>query len=384
MKANPIYFDNAATSWPKPACVSEAVQAYLNDIGANPGRSGHRASMEGGRIVYAAREAVAGLVHAPDPLKVVFTKNVTEALNLALLGLLRAGDHVVTSGMEHNAMMRPLRHLEKSGVQLSVLRCNREGFLDPDDIRKEIRRNTRMIALNHASNVTGTIQPLREVGKIAREHDLLFLVDTAQTAGAYPLDMSADFIDLLGFTGHKSLYGLPGTGGLVIGDRVDLSRFDPLYRGGTGSRSEHEVQPDFLPDKFESGTLNFVGLAALKASIDWLNQTGLDQIRHHEKKLTQILLNALSDMDKITIFGPKYPAGQTSTISFTIENHDSAETALLLEEKAGVLCRVGLHCAPAAHRTIGTFPQGTIRFGLGYFNSEAEIDQAVAVIRDLV
>ena len=262
-----IYFDNAATSWPKPPCVTEAMVHFLQEVGANPGRSGHRLSVEAGRIVYAAREAVAELFHAPDPLRVVFGHNVTEALNLALHGLLRPGDHVITSSVEHNSVMRPLRALEQEGVELTVVPCSPEGCLDPADVQAAVRRNTTMIALNHASNVVGTLLPVAQVGRIARECDTLLLVDAAQTAGAYPIDVQADGIDLLAFTGHKSLYGPMGTGGLIVGERVNVRHMAPLKRGGTGSRSEHEAQPDFLPDLCESGTPNAVGLAGLHASL---------------------------------------------------------------------------------------------------------------------
>jgi len=259
-----IYFDNAATSWPKPPGVIEAMVRHMTEVGANPGRAGHRLSLEAGRIIYATREAVAELFHAPDPLRVVFGQNVTDALNLALCGFLRAGDHVITSSLEHNSVMRPLRALERGGVVVTVVRCSAEGYLDPADVKVAIQPQTTLIALNHASNVIGTLLPVAEVGRIAREHDLLLLVDAAQTGGAYPTDMQANHIDLLGFTGHKSLYGPMGTGGLVIGERVPLARLRPLKRGGTGSRSEEEEQPDFLPDLYESGTPNAVGLAGLR------------------------------------------------------------------------------------------------------------------------
>ncbi|MDW7681561.1 MAG: aminotransferase class V-fold PLP-dependent enzyme, partial [bacterium] len=251
-----IYFDNTATSFPKPPCVAEAMVKFINEIGANPGRSGHRLAIESGRIVYNAREAVAELFQLADPMRIVFTSNVTEALNLALHGLLKPGDHVITSSMEHNSMMRPLRCLEQKGVEVTVIPCSQQGRLDPVDIESAIQPNTVMVALNHASNVTGAVLPIEKVGLIARAHDLLFLVDAAQTAGVLPIDIEKDCIDLLGFTGHKSLYGPMGTGGLIVGERVDLNAFDMIKCGGTGSRSEHENQPEFLPDKFESGTPN--------------------------------------------------------------------------------------------------------------------------------
>lgn len=376
-----IYFDNAATSWPKPPGVVEAMVHFMDDVGANPGRSGHRLSVEAGRIVYDAREAVAELFNAPDPLRVVFGLNVTEALNLALRGLLRPGDHVITSSMEHNSMMRPLRALEREGVEVTVVRCSPEGFLDPADLEKALRPNTVMIALNHASNVVGTLLPVAEVARIARQHGLLLLVDAAQTAGAYPIDVQADGIDLLGFTGHKLLYGPMGTGGLIIGERVDLARLEPLKRGGTGSRSELEEQPDFLPDMCESGTPNAVGLAGLAAGVRWVLERGVETIRAHEVALTQRLIDGLREIPGVTVYGGLDATHQTATVSFNIAGLEPSEVGLRLDEEYGIMCRVGLHCAPAAHRTIGTFPVGTVRFGLGAFSTVEEIDAALEAVR---
>jgi len=376
-----IYFDNAATSWPKPPGVVEAMVHFMDDVGANPGRSGHRLSVEAGRIVYDAREAVAELFNAPDPLRVVFGLNVTEALNLALRGLLRPGDHVITSSMEHNSMMRPLRALEREGVEVTVVRCSPEGFLDPADVEKALRPNTVMIALNHASNVVGALLPVAEVARIARQHGLLLLVDAAQTAGAYPIDVQAGGIDLLGFTGHKSLYGPMGTGGLIIGERVDLARLEPLKRGGTGSRSELEEQPDFLPDMCESGTPNAVGLAGLAAGVRWVLERGVETIRAHEVALTQRLIDGLREIPGVTVYGGLDATHQTATVSFNIAGLEPSEVGLRLDEEYGIMCRVGLHCAPAAHRTIGTFPVGTVRFGLGAFSTVEEIDAALEAVR---
>jgi cysteine desulfurase/selenocysteine lyase len=376
-----IYFDHAATSWPKPPGVAEAMVHYLDHVGANPGRSGHRLSVAAARIVYEVREAAAVLFHALDPLRVVFGANVTEALNLALLGLLRAGDHVVTSSMEHNSMMRPLRVLEQRGVALTVVPCTREGALDPAGIEAAIRPDTRMIALNHASNVVGTLLPVAEAGHIAREHGAWLLVDAAQTAGAYPIDVQANQIDLLAFTGHKSLYGPMGTGGLVVGERVDVTELEPLMRGGTGSNSEYEAQPTFLPDLCESGTPNAVGLAGLGASLRWLQERGLDSIRSHEVALTRQLANGLREIPGVTVYGPLDAARQTATVSFTVEGLETSQVGLILDEEHGIMCRVGLHCAPAAHRTIGTFPDGTVRFGLGAMNTSEEVSAALAAVR---
>ncbi|MBN1219177.1 MAG: aminotransferase class V-fold PLP-dependent enzyme [Anaerolineae bacterium] len=378
-----IYFDNAATSWPKPPEVSKAMAHYLDEVGANPGRSGHRMAVESARIVYAAREAVAELFNAPDPLRVVFGANVTEALNLALRGYLRPGDHVITSSMEHNSVMRPLRTLEWAGVELTVVPCSPEGFLNPGEVEAAIRSNTKMIALNHASNVVGSLLPVAEVGRLARQHNLLLVVDAAQTGGAYPIDMQVDQIDLLAFTGHKSLYGPMGTGGLIIGERVDVDRLEPLTRGGTGSRSEREEQPDFLPDKFESGTPNGVGLAGLAAGLRWILAQGIAAIRAHEVALTQQLIDGLRAIPGVTVYGGLEASRQTATVSFNLAGLEPSEVGLRLDDEYALMCRVGLHCAPAAHKTMGTFPAGTIRFGLGAFSMVEEVKAALEAVYQL-
>ena len=378
-----IYFDNAATSWPKPPGVAEAMVHFLTDVGANPGRAAHRRAVASGRIVYNAREAVAELLNAPDPLRVIFGHNVTEALNLVLRGYLRPGDHVITSSMEHNSVMRPLRALEKQGVEITVVHCSSEGFLNPNDAEAAVRSNTVMIVLNHASNVVGTLLPIGEVGRIARQHGLLLLVDAAQTGGACPIDVQADGIDLLAFTGHKSQYGPMGTGGLIVGERVDVGRLEPLKRGGTGSRSEHEEQPDFLPDMYESGTPNAVGLAGLEAGVRWVLERGVKTIHAHKVALTQRLIVGLEGIPGVTVYGSLDAECQMATVSFNIAGMASSEVGLRLDDEHGVMCRVGLHCAPAAHRTIGTFPDGTVRFGLGALNTAGEVDSALDAVRQL-
>jgi cysteine desulfurase family protein len=375
-----IYFDNSATSWPKPPGVKAAMANFLDEIGANPGRSGHSRSIEAARTLYDAREALAALFNVRDPLRIVFTLNATDALNLALNGILRPGDHVVTSSVEHNSMMRPLRDLEKRGVKLTVVPCSEEGSLDPEDVRKNIRSRTRLIALNHASNVTGALLPIREIGQATRRHDLLFLVDAAQTAGVYPIDIDQDGVDLLAFTGHKSLYGPQGTGGLVLGERVREKEMNPFRLGGTGSRSEFEEQPDFLPDRFESGTPNGVGIAGLLAGLEFIEQTGIEAIRRHETGLIQRLIDGLKEIRRVKVYGPGNGTDRVAIVSFNLDGLSPSETALRLDREFGILCRPGLHCAPSAHRTIHTFPEGTIRFSFGVFNTRDEIGQALRAL----
>jgi len=376
-----IYFDNAATSWPKPGCVLEAMSRFMIEVGASPGRSAHRLSIESGRIVYETREALARLFNVADPLRIVFGLNATEALNLALRGVLRDGDHVVTSSMEHNSVMRPLRALEKTGqVEITVAPCSSEGFLDPHDLEPALRPNTRMIVLNHASNVVGSVLPVVEAGEIARRHGVLLLVDAAQTAGAYPLDVDAMQIDLLAFTGHKALFGPQGTGGLCIGERVSADEIEPVKRGGTGSRSEREEQPDFLPDLCESGTPNTVGLAGLRAGVEYVIQEGVERIRAHEVDLTRRLIIGLLEIPRVTVYGGHDPELQTATVSFNVEDLAPSEVGLRLDEGYGIMSRVGLDCAPAAHRTIGTFPVGTVRFSLSYSNTASEVEEALLAV----
>jgi cysteine desulfurase family protein len=378
-----IYLDNAATSWPKPPQVKEAMNRFMEEVGANPGRSGHSLSIEAARIVYEARESLSVLFHVKDSSRIIFTLNATESINLALKGLLKHKDHVITSSMEHNSVMRPLRDLERKGIKLTVVPCFEDGTLDPREVEKKIQPTTRMIVLNHASNVTGTLFPIREVGKIAREHNLLFLVDAAQTAGAYPIDVERDGIDLLAFTGHKSLYGPQGTGGLVLGERIKEKEMIPLKQGGTGSRSEFEEQPDFLPDRFESGTPNGVGIAGLLAGVQFVLEKKVEQIRQNEMTLTQKLIVGLKETPQVRIYGPENHHNRIATLSFNFSRLSPSDGALRLEKEFGILCRPGLHCAPSAHHTIGTFPEGTIRFGLSAFNTEADIATAIQAVSQI-
>jgi cysteine desulfurase / selenocysteine lyase len=375
-----IYFDNPATSWPKPPQVKEAMNQFMEEVGANPGRSGHFRSIEAARIVFETREALSVLFHVKDSSRIVFTLNATESINLALKGLLKPGDHVVTSSMEHNSVMRPLRDLEKKGIELSIVPCSKEGMLDPREVEGKIQSNTKMIVLNHASNVTGTLLPIEEVGLIARKYNLLFLVDAAQTAGVYPIDIEKDGIDLLAFTGHKSLYGPQGTGGLVIGERIKEKEMIPLKQGGTGSRSEFEEQPDFLPDCFESGTPNGVGLAGLLAGVQFVLGNGVEQIRQNEMALIKKLIMGFKKIPQVRLYGPELHEDRIATLSFNFAHLPPSKGALRLEREFGILCRPGLHCAPAAHRTLGTFSEGTIRFGLSAFNTEAEIETAIQAV----
>jgi cysteine desulfurase family protein len=379
-----IYLDNAATSWPKPDCVIAAMEGFLREVGASPGRSGHRLAAEAERVRLDAREAVAEVVGVDDPLRVVFMLNATEGLNLVIRGLLPAGSHVVTTGMEHNAVMRPLRAVERDGVAVSVVPCAQDGSLDAGAVAAHVRAETRLIVVNHASNVCGTVLPIREIGAIASERGVPFCVDAAQTVGCRPVDLEADNVDLLAFSGHKGLLGPSGTGGLVFGRGFDVEQLEPLIRGGTGSGSEHEEQPGVLPDKYESGTPNVVGLAGLNAGARYVLERGVEEIGRHERALTKRLIDGLESIGGVRVLGTRDPELRTGAVSFVVAGRSSSEISQGLDERFGIMSRPGLQCAPAAHRTLGTLPEGTVRFGVGPFTTVDEIDEATRAVSELV
>lgn len=378
---NPIiYFDHASTSWPKPPTVKAVLNQYLAMGAGNPGRSGHRMSIAAAQLIEEARGLVAELFSITDPSRITFTKNATEALNLAIYGRLSPGDHVIVSSIEHNSVMRPLRYLEQRGVELTVVKCATDGTLDSNDVRRAIRSHTRLIVTLHGSNVTGTLLPVAEISAIAREANIPYLVDASQTAGAMPIDVEELGIDLFAFTGHKGLLGLTGTGGLYVREGLSLT---PLIRGGTGSKSELEEQPDFMPDCYESGTANVAGLASLAAGVAYLLEVRVENIRTHEKMLVGRFLEGAADIPGLVLYGPRNIEQRCSTIAFNISGIPCSEVGLLLDQQYGIMSRVGLHCAPGAHRTIGTFPTGTVRFGFGYSNTTDEVDMALRALSDI-
>ena len=396
-----IYLDNAATSFPKPPEVIEAMNRFMTKVGANPGRAGHHKAIEADRIVENARRSLATLFNIPDPNRIVFSMNVTEALNTVICGFLKQGDHVIISSMEHNSVLRPLRHLETEKViSLSIAECDAKGRLDPETLPPMIQKNTTLMVLNHASNVCGTIQDVKAVKQAIG--DVPLLLDAAQTAGCFPIDVEADGIDFLAFTGHKALLGPQGTGGLYLREGLSVN---PLIRGGTGSVSEKEFQPDFFPDILESGTRNNVGIAGLGAAVDFVLKTGVETIREHDKALTAALLSAIYDVAGVTIYGPLNADGQTPTLALTFDSllppgarYDyggcgavnlelmeediyPAEAGNILNSEYDILVRTGLHCAPIAHKTLKTFPEGTVRISMGYFNTLEEIEITAKAIR---
>jgi len=396
-----IYLDNAATSFPKPPRVIEAMTRFMTEVGANPGRAGHPKAVEAGRMVEATRNSLATLFHIPSPERIVLTLNVTEALNMVICGFLNPGDHVITTSMEHNSVLRPLRHLEEKGIiTLTLAACDIRGRLDPETLPSLIQKNTGLMVLNHASNVCGTIQDVKAVKQAIG--DIPLLLDAAQTAGCLPIDAEDAGIDFLAFTGHKALLGPQGTGGLYVREGLNIR---PIIRGGTGSISEKELQPDFFPDMLESGTRNNVGIAGLGAAVDFILETGVESIREHEKTLTKTLLSALREVPGVTVYGPLNAEAQTATISVTFDSllppgdrYDyggcgavnlelmeeevyPAEAGKILSAEYDILVRTGLHCAPIAHKTLRTFPEGTVRISMGYFNTIEEMEITARAIQ---
>jgi cysteine desulfurase family protein len=375
-----IYFDNAATSWPKAPEVLAAMAQCLAEAGGNPGRSGHRLSIAAARVVEETRELLADLFNAGDPSRIVFTQNATHALNVALYGLLHSGDHLVTTSVEHNSVMRPLRHLETRGVEVTVVSCRQDGTLQVDDVRRALRPDTRLLVTTHASNVLGTVMPVGELVDAAHDVGALCLVDASQTAGAIPIDVERTGVDLLAFTGHKALLGPTGTGGLFIRPGLEPA---PLIRGGTGSDSDREFQPAFHPDVHESGTLNVTGIAGLGAGVRFLRSVGIDAVVAHERALVAQFREAVASVPGVTVYGPKDGANRCGVVSFNLAGVSSSEVTQILDDSFGIMARAGLHCAPSAHHTAGTFPAGTVRFAFGWFNTSDEIATATEALSEL-
>ena len=375
-----VYLDNAATSWPKPDAVCQAMIECIQKYGANPGRSGHRMAMQAGEKVYECRENLARLFGIENPLQIAFTANATEAINLAVKGLLVPGDHVIISSMEHNAVVRPLKKLETRGVELSIVKADLSGQVDPVDIEKGIKPNTKLLLVTHASNVTGTVNDLEPMGQLAKKRKITFMVDAAQTAGKYPVDVGLMNIDLLAFPGHKGLLGPQGTGGLYVREGLLL---DSLKEGGTGSISESLLQPGFLPDRYESGTLNTPGIAGLNEGIKYILKTGIENIQKHEKQLERYMLEGLRQIPKVKVYGSNNPEHRMGVISITIDGQDCNEVCGELDEKYDIASRGGLHCAYLAHETIGTQNTGTIRFSFGPFNTNEDVDQVLKAVKTI-
>ncbi len=387
---NPVvdYLDNAATSWPKPPEVAAAMADFLAKEAANPGRAGHRMAIAAEKMLDRVRKQIADFVGGADPHRLVFALNCTDALNIAFKGILRHGDHVITSMLEHNSVSRPLQSMSDSGfITLTrVAFSPQTGLIDPDEIRRAITPRTRLIALSHAGNVMGTIQPAAAVGKIAHEHKILFLLDAAQTIGVVPIHMDRDHIDLLAFPGHKSLLGPTGTGGLYVNKTVAVESFNAFREGGTGGDSATPVQPRLMPYLLEGGTPNTVGVAGLGAAIQYVIAHDPAVTLAHERKLVQHFIDGVADIASLTVYGPRgadAAAGRVGTVSFNVAGYSPQELGGILDETFSIAVRPGLHCAPYAHKIIGTFPDGAVRMSPGHFNTLADIDKLTAALHEV-
>lgn len=369
-----IYLDNAATTFPKPDCVPERIEHILREVGGNPGRGGHRLSLEASRVVFSAREKLAGLIGAPDSSRIVFTKNATEAVNIAIKGLnIEPGGHVITSSFEHNSVVRTLKRLESGGVEVTKVRPDRDGFLSPADIEGAIKETTALVCVCHASNVFGAIQPVKDIGALCKRKGVKFMVDSAQTAGAIPIDVQAMNMDLMASTGHKALFGPQGTGFLYVGAGIELT---PLVDGGTG---EADSVLD-MPERLEAGTMNTPGIGGLLAGVEFVLSEGVARIREYEIGLIKGLIEGLHSIEGLEITGTHDARFRTSLVAFNIEGLDPVEAGIKLDGDFSIMLRCGTHCAPDAHREARTHPHGSIRVSPGYFSKPADIEEFLRAI----
>lgn len=375
-----IYLDNAATTYPKPDRVYNEIMDCMKNYCANPGRAGHKLAMKAAREIYDARENIAKLFNIDNPMSIVFTNNATDSLNLAIKGVVKSGDHIITTSMEHNSVIRPIKSLEKHGVENTIVKCDKDGFLNIEDLKKAIKPNTKLIVTTHASNVCGTIIDIKSVGEVAKDNNILYLLDASQTAGVYDINVAEINVDMIAAPGHKCLLGPQGTGILYIRDGLNVNI---LKEGGTGSKSEDLFQPELLPDKYESGTHNTPGIVGLNEGIKFIFEEGIENIRAHEEELCQYMLDKLENVPNITIYGPKDSKKRAAVISININNIDSGEITFLLDSEYDIATRSGIHCSPLAHKTLGTLEQGAVRFSLGYFNTKEDIDKAVKALQDI-
>lgn len=375
-----VYFDNAATTFPKPDIVYDRVMKVMKEYGANPGRSGHKLALKASREIFETRNLISKFFNTGNPMNIIFTFNCTESLNIGIKGILKPGDHVITTSMEHNSVLRPIKHLEKIGVESTIIKADEKGIINPLDIQRAIKSNTKLIVTTHVSNLTGSIMPIKSIGEIAKENNIYYLVDAAQSAGVYNIDVQKMNIDILAFPGHKGLLGPQGTGGLYIRDDVDL---DGMFQGGTGSISYSLEQPEIKPDKYESGTINAPGVIGLGEGIRYIMEKGINNIRIYEEELTKHFIEEAMKIDGIKLYGPLDINRQGAVVSLNIRDVDSSEVSYLLDEEYDIAVRPGLHCAPLAHKTIGTFEQGVIRFSFGLFNTHKEIEYGIKALKEI-
>lgn len=375
-----IYLDNGATSFPKPRGMVEAMTRCMTEYCGNPGRSGHMYSMRTGDGVYNARKKLGKLFNIPDYSRIVFTSNTTGALNQGICGTLKEGDHVVTTSMEHNSVLRPLKSLEARGIEHTIVMCDKTGLVNLRDIKEAIKENTKMIVCTHASNVVGTIQPIREIGELAHRNNLIFMVDGAQTGGVLPINVSDMNIDMLAMPGHKGLLGPMGTGFLYVREGIEAT---PLLSGGTGSASKDRRQPRDMPDGFEAGTVNAPGIIGLGYSADMLLRIGVSNIYEKEHELTVLLDHELRNMKNVVVYGPEDVSKKVGIVTFNIKGKSCEQVADELSEVYGIAARAGFHCAGLAHRTIGTWNQGAVRLSLGVFNTKMQIKTAIEAVNKI-
>ena len=378
-----IYLDNASTSFPKAPTVATAMSDYITNRGININRGSYALAYDVEDIIYTTRQRLNTLFNGHDPSHVIFTQNVTMSLNMVIKGILKAGDHVLVSSMEHNAVMRPLTQLLDKGITFDTIPCDSTGFIQMDSIEPLIRPNTVALIINHASNVCGTIQPLESIGPICKAHNLQFIVDAAQTAGVIPIDVKACHIDALCFTGHKGLLGPQGIGGIILTKEM-AQTLTPLIAGGTGSFSHLETMPTHMPDAFEAGTLNLPGIIGLNEGLSYIESQGMENIHNHELALTQAFLEGLQSIDVVNIIGKQDIQDRTAVISITIDSMDPASIAYELESNYHIMTRVGLHCASRAHQTLRTYPEGTVRFSFGYANTHKDVESALSALHRIL
>ncbi|MCX7923445.1 MAG: aminotransferase class V-fold PLP-dependent enzyme [Clostridia bacterium] len=377
-----IYLDNAATSYPKPEKVYSEINRCMREYCANPGRGGHSMSIASGSAVLEVREIIGAFFNFANPMQLCFTKNATEALNVAIKGLLESGDHVITTSMEHNSVLRPLKTLERdSGIELTILHGNDYGEIAPEDVKKSIKKNTKLIACTLSSNVNGIVMPVKELGKLARESGIIFLVDASQGAGSIKIDVNEMNIDVLAFPGHKGLLGPQGIGGLYVGDDVKLK---PIMQGGTGSSSENLYQPEVMPDILESGTLNTPGIVGLGCGIGFINSFGIDSLKVYKYELIKRLHEGLSEMKQIKLYSKNDIKNNSGIVALNVDGVDSTEVSYVLDKAYGIATRAGLHCAPLAHERLGTLKTGIVRLSVGCFNTLEEIDLTIKAFNEIV
>lgn len=372
-----MYLDNAATSYPKPDCVYDGMLHYMKDIGASPGRGAYSNALESSRIVYNCRKALGEFFNFNKIENIIFTSNITASLNILLKSTIKDNWHIITSSMEHNSVLRPLSSIAKyKNIEVDIIQCSPSGLISIEEFKSNIKSNTKVVVMSHASNVIGSIQPLEQIGEICKEKGIYFIIDSAQTAGILPLSFNKLNCSALAFTGHKGLLGPQGTGGFIISDELNNESL-PFIEGGTGSESENIFQPSFLPDKFESGTLNTPGIAGLYQSINFIKNIGVKYIMEKETHIFNSFLEKLLNLDFIKVYGYDNNTSYVPTISIEIKNMNNSMLSYILDNEFKIATRSGLHCAPLAHKTIGSFPSGTVRFSLGFFNTLEDIDYTI-------